>query len=58
MEDTIAAQEVIDGDGDHAVELDDLAKEGNLFYFYISIVFYLYIFIYCPILVIEPEFES
>ncbi|XP_060715099.1 helicase SRCAP isoform X2 [Tachysurus vachellii] len=30
VEDTIAAQEVIEGDGDHAVELDDLAKEGEL----------------------------
>lgn len=29
MEDTIEAQEVIEGDGDHAEELDDLAKEGN-----------------------------
>ncbi|KAK1793946.1 hypothetical protein P4O66_010859, partial [Electrophorus voltai] len=30
MEDTIAAQEVIEGDGDHAEELDDLAKEGEM----------------------------
>lgn len=29
MEDTIEAQEVIEGDGGHAEELDDLAKEGN-----------------------------
>ncbi|XP_016317212.1 helicase SRCAP-like isoform X3 [Sinocyclocheilus anshuiensis] len=29
-EDTIAAQEVIEGDGDHAEELDDLAKEGEM----------------------------
>uniref|UniRef100_A0A672QWY8 Helicase SRCAP-like n=1 Tax=Sinocyclocheilus grahami TaxID=75366 RepID=A0A672QWY8_SINGR len=29
-EDTIAAQEVIEGDGDHAEELDDLAREGKL----------------------------
>lgn len=31
VEDTIEAQEVIEGDGDHAEELDDLAKEGNQF---------------------------
>ncbi|KAK3559623.1 hypothetical protein QTP86_013585, partial [Hemibagrus guttatus] len=30
VEDTIAAQEVIEGDGDHAEELDDLAREGEL----------------------------
>ncbi|XP_058261939.1 helicase SRCAP isoform X2 [Hemibagrus wyckioides] len=30
VEDTIAAQEVVEGDGDHAEELDDLAKEGEL----------------------------
>ncbi|KAI4873498.1 hypothetical protein NFI96_032585, partial [Prochilodus magdalenae] len=30
VEDTIEAQEVIEGDGDHAEELDDLAKEGEL----------------------------
>ncbi|XP_016313913.1 helicase SRCAP-like isoform X2 [Sinocyclocheilus anshuiensis] len=29
-EDTIAAQEVIEGDGDHAEELDDLAREGEM----------------------------
>lgn len=29
-EDTIAAQEVIEGDGDHAEELADLAKEGEM----------------------------
>ncbi|XDV44416.1 hypothetical protein PO909_012707 [Leuciscus waleckii] len=29
-EDTIAAQEVIEGEGDHAEELDDLAKEGEM----------------------------
>uniref|UniRef100_A0A8C2E4G5 Snf2-related CREBBP activator protein n=1 Tax=Cyprinus carpio TaxID=7962 RepID=A0A8C2E4G5_CYPCA len=29
-EDTIAAQEVIEGDGDHAEELDDLAREGEI----------------------------
>ncbi|XP_051523057.1 helicase SRCAP-like isoform X2 [Myxocyprinus asiaticus] len=29
-EDTIAAQENIEGDGDHAEELDDLAREGEL----------------------------
>lgn len=28
-EDTIAAQEVIEGGGDHAEELDDLAREGK-----------------------------
>lgn len=28
-EDTIAAQEVIEGDGDHVEELDDLAREGK-----------------------------
>lgn len=27
-EDTIAAQEVVEGEADHAGELDDLAKEG------------------------------
>ena len=30
-EDTIAAQEVAEGAGDHAEELDDLAKEGRFF---------------------------
>ncbi|TSK14700.1 Helicase domino [Bagarius yarrelli] len=30
VEDTIEAQEVIEGDGDHEEELDDLAKEGEL----------------------------
>uniref|UniRef100_A0A8C2DQ77 Snf2-related CREBBP activator protein n=1 Tax=Cyprinus carpio TaxID=7962 RepID=A0A8C2DQ77_CYPCA len=29
-EDTIAAQEVIEGGGDHAEELDDLAREGEM----------------------------
>ncbi|XP_051958618.1 helicase SRCAP-like [Xyrauchen texanus] len=29
-EDTIAAQENIEGDGDHAEELDDLAREGEM----------------------------
>ncbi|XP_048027660.1 helicase SRCAP isoform X1 [Megalobrama amblycephala] len=29
-EDTIAAQEVIEGEGDHAEELDDLAREGEM----------------------------
>ncbi|XP_059388336.1 helicase SRCAP-like isoform X1 [Carassius carassius] len=29
-EDTIAAQEVIEGDGDHEEELDDLAREGDM----------------------------
>lgn len=28
-EDTIAAQEVIEGGGDHSEELGDLAREGN-----------------------------
>lgn len=31
-EDTIAAQEVVEGEADHAGELDDLAKEGNPHY--------------------------
>ncbi|XP_076856552.1 uncharacterized protein srcap isoform X2 [Brachyhypopomus gauderio] len=30
MEDTIAAQEVIEGDGGHEEELDDLAREGEM----------------------------
>ncbi|KAF5906329.1 helicase SRCAP isoform X1, partial [Clarias magur] len=30
VEDTIEAQEVIEGDGDHAEELDDLAREGEM----------------------------
>ncbi|XP_036428721.1 helicase SRCAP isoform X2 [Colossoma macropomum] len=30
VEDTIEAQERIEGDGDHAEELDDLAKEGEM----------------------------
>nr|XP_055032950.1 helicase SRCAP isoform X2 [Misgurnus anguillicaudatus] len=29
-EDTIAAQEIIEGDGDHADELDDLTREGEM----------------------------
>ncbi|KAK2876406.1 hypothetical protein Q8A67_020502 [Cirrhinus molitorella] len=29
-EDTIAAQEVVEGDGDHTEELDDLAREGEM----------------------------
>lgn len=32
-EDTIAAQEKVEGNVDHAEELDDLAKEGECFYF-------------------------
>ncbi|CDQ61816.1 unnamed protein product [Oncorhynchus mykiss] len=30
LEDTIAAQEVVEGEADHAGELDDLAKEGDM----------------------------
>ncbi|XP_072524231.1 uncharacterized protein srcap isoform X2 [Salminus brasiliensis] len=30
VEDTIEAQEIVEGDGDHAEELDDLAKEGEM----------------------------
>ncbi len=40
-EDTIAAQEVIEGDGDHAEELDDLTREG--IYFLGIAVFFIYI---------------
>lgn len=33
-EDTIAAQEKVEGNVNHAEELDDLAKEGEGFIFY------------------------
>lgn len=32
-EDTIEAQEALEGDANHEEELDDLAKEGNIFFF-------------------------
>lgn len=36
-EDTIAAQEKVEGNFDHTEELDDLAREGRFFYFYFHI---------------------
>ena len=33
-EDTIAAQEKVEGNVNHAEELDDLAKEGRCFFYY------------------------